>query len=61
MDDLDQREAKPAHELRGRIAQLAIEAYRSEEISRGRLLELSRDAGLCGEALLTLAEAARGG
>ena len=30
-------------ELRSKIAHLAIEAYRREEISRGRVLELSRD------------------
>ena len=30
-------------ELRSEVAHLAIEAYRREEISRGRILELSKD------------------
>lgn len=47
-------------ELRSEIARLAIEAYRREEISRGRLLELSKTLGIPGETLLELAEAARG-
>lgn len=46
-------------ELRSEIAHLAIEAYRREEISRGRLLELSKVLGIKGAKLLELAEAAR--
>jgi Zn-dependent peptidase ImmA (M78 family)/transcriptional regulator with XRE-family HTH domain len=46
-------------ELRSEIARLAIEAYWREEISRGRLLELSKILGIPGELLLELAEAAR--
>lgn len=46
-------------ELRIEIAHLAIEAYRREEISRGRVLELSRTLDMKGDILLRLAEAAR--
>ena len=42
------------------VAHLAIEAYRREEISRGRILELSETLGIPGEELLNFAEAARG-
>lgn len=47
-------------ELRGEIVHLAIEAYRREEISRGRILELSGTLGIDDDILLHLAEAARG-
>ena len=47
-------------ELRIEIAHLAIEAYRREEISRGRVLELGRALDIRGDVLLRLAEAARG-
>ncbi len=47
-------------ELRSEVAHLAIEAYRREEISRGRLLELSAILGVTGDTLLSLGEAARG-
>ena len=47
-------------ELRGEIAHLAVEAYRREEISCGRVLELSKTLGVVGDILLRLAEAARG-
>ena len=47
-------------ELRSEIAHLAIEAYRREEISRGRVLELSKTLRIDGGTLLHLAEAARG-
>ena len=46
-------------ELRIEIASLAIEAYRREEISRGRLLELSELLGTDGRELLNLGEALR--
>ena len=53
---------KPQHrdrELRSEVAHLAIEAYRREEISRGRVLELSKTLGIRGDVLLHLAEATR--
>lgn len=49
----------PDQELRGQLARLVIEAYRREEISRGRLLELSTKLGFPGSDLMDLAEAAR--
>ena len=47
-------------ELRSEIAHLTVEAYRREEISRGRVLELSKALKVRGRVLLRLAEAARG-
>ena len=46
-------------ELRSEIAHLAIEAYRLEEISRGRVLELGKMLDIEGDTLLRLAQAAR--
>ena len=48
-------------ELRRRVAQLALEAYRLEEISRGRLLDVGEVIGFDRFKLLELAEAARAG
>ena len=45
-------------DLRSEIAHLAIAAYRREEISRGRVLELSKTLGMKADILLRLAEAA---
>lgn len=51
---------QPAGEqLRHQLARLAIEAYRQEEISRGRLQELAQKLGVASEELLDLAEATR--
>ena len=47
-------------ELRSELAHLAIEAYRRDEISRGRVLELSRSLNIDGDTLLHLAQVARG-
>lgn len=49
----------PGDELTSQVAWLAIEAYRREEISRGRLLELAGPLEMPGRELLDLAEAAR--
>lgn len=59
-DDLEKQEDRRYwdRELRSEIANLAIEAFRREEISRGRLLELGRSLNFEGDRLLTLAEAA---
>ena len=46
-------------ELRGRVAHLALEAYRLGEISRGRLLDVGKTVGVDGRKLLEIAEAAR--
>ena len=47
-------------ELRSEIAHLAIEAYRRGEISRGRVLEMSKMLRVDRDILLSLAEVARG-
>ena len=61
MGDVGEREKQRYwdRELRSEIAHLAIEAYRREEISRGRVLELSKTLRIGGDTLLNLAEAAR--
>ena len=51
--------SKPVWELRTQLAHLAIEAYRREEVSQGRLREIGRKLGLPATELLELAEAAK--
>ena len=60
-EDLEGDDSKKPmdRELRRQVAGLAIEAYRREQISRGRVLELGKQLGIPGPKLLTLAEAAR--
>lgn len=60
-DDLEERPSKASfeRELISQIAYLAIEAYRREEISRGRLMEISKALKIEGLKLFELAEAAR--
>jgi Zn-dependent peptidase ImmA (M78 family)/DNA-binding XRE family transcriptional regulator len=60
-DDLEGKEGKLLmdRELRSQVTRLAIEAYRREEISRGRLLDLGKQLGIPGPKLVALAEAAR--
>ncbi|MCY4230302.1 MAG: XRE family transcriptional regulator [Alphaproteobacteria bacterium] len=62
-DDVGKRERRQYwdRELRSEIVHLAIEAYRLEEISRGRILELGKNLRIKGDTLLNLAEAARSG
>ena len=62
-DELEEPEPRRYwdRELRSEITHLAIEAYRREEISRGRLFELSKTLELDGDALLSLAQAAHEG
>lgn len=59
-DDLEKPEDKKLwdRELRNQLAHLSIEAYRREEISRGRILELGDEIGVGGNTLYELAEAA---
>ena len=60
-DDLDGHEEQKRSDrsLRSEITNLAIEAYRREEVSRGRLLDLASSLSISGQVLLGLAEAAR--
>ena len=51
--------AASEQELRSQLMRLAIEAFRQEEISRGRLLEVGRKLAIDGDELLELAEATR--
>ncbi len=53
-------EEESGRELRNQVLSLAIEAYRREEISRGRLLEIAVKLGLSSPQVAALAEAARG-
>lgn len=46
-------------ELRSQLVRLAIEAYRREEVSQGRLREIGRKVNLRATELLELAEAAK--
>lgn len=46
-------------ELRGQLVRLAIEAYRREEVSQGRLREIGRKMSLRATDFLELAEAAK--
>lgn len=59
--DVEEPEAQARwyRELRAKIVGLAIEAYRQQEISRGRLLELAQLLDIEGMELLDLAEAVR--
>ncbi|MBK1724156.1 helix-turn-helix domain-containing protein [Thiocystis violacea] len=61
LDDLDRPDSQEQQEreLKSQIVQLAIEAYRREEISRGKLLDLSKQLELSGRTLLELAEAVK--
>ena len=60
-DDLEGDEEKSLMnlELRRQVTRLAIEAYRRDEISRGRLLGLAKSLNIPGAKLVALAEAAR--
>jgi Zn-dependent peptidase ImmA (M78 family)/transcriptional regulator with XRE-family HTH domain len=61
-DDVDgdeQKSEQSDRELSWQIVHLVIEAYRREEISQGRLMEISRKLGVPGESLLDFAETAR--
>jgi len=60
-DDIGGEEGQNANrrELKLQLTRLTIEAYRREEISRGRVAEIARKIDLPGDVLLRLAEAAR--
>jgi Zn-dependent peptidase ImmA (M78 family)/transcriptional regulator with XRE-family HTH domain len=58
-DDAEEKSKKPDRELLTQVVSLAIEAFRREEISRGRVLELAKTLEVSGTQLLQLAEAAK--
>ncbi|HEY1930559.1 MAG TPA: XRE family transcriptional regulator [Acetobacteraceae bacterium] len=60
VDDFTSAPADSDQELRNQIVRLAIEAFRREEISQGRLRELARKLGIRGSDLIELAESAGG-
>jgi len=41
------------------VVHLALEAYRREEISRGKLLDISKTVNISADVMLDLAEVAR--
>jgi Zn-dependent peptidase ImmA (M78 family)/transcriptional regulator with XRE-family HTH domain len=51
----------PEQELRGQLVRLAVEAFRQEEISRGRLIEIARKLFPDPSLLVQFAEATRAG
>ena len=61
LDELEEPEDKKmwTRELRSQVVQLALEAYRREEISRGKLLDISKTVNISADVMLDLAEAAR--
>jgi Zn-dependent peptidase ImmA (M78 family)/transcriptional regulator with XRE-family HTH domain len=60
-DELEKPEDEKlwTRELRSQVAHLALEAYRREEISRGKLLDISKAVSIPANIMLDLAEAAR--
>lgn len=52
------KEAPKDRELVNQVAFLAVEAFRRDEISRGRLLDISAKLGIPGNKLVSLAKAA---
>ena len=59
-EDLEAPEDKKlwSREMRNHIVHLAIEAYRREDISKGKLLDLSKSLKIPSDKMLNLAEAA---
>ncbi|MGI9303090.1 MAG: ImmA/IrrE family metallo-endopeptidase [Gammaproteobacteria bacterium] len=60
-DDLEEREASSAadRELISQVAQLALEAFRQEQITKAKLLEIGRKLDIPNKKLMRLAEATR--
>lgn len=56
----DRHPAERDQELRAQIARLAVEAYRREEISQGRLREIAGKLAIDADGLVDLARAAHG-
>ena len=57
--DKDNQSRRPEQEFHNQLMSLAIEAFRQEKISRGRLLEIGRKLEVEGEQLLEMAETIR--
>jgi Zn-dependent peptidase ImmA (M78 family)/DNA-binding XRE family transcriptional regulator len=57
--EIPNKGASQNRELKAQIAHLAIEAFQREEISRGRLLDLSKLLELSGKELLQIAESGK--
>lgn len=57
--DKDNQPEHPEQEFRSQLIWLAVEAFRQEKISRGRLLEIGKKLEVEGEQLLETAEAVR--
>lgn len=57
-EELDAREPRPDRELKSLVTYLATEAFRQEQISRGRLLEIGHALGIPGRQLMELARTA---
>lgn len=56
LDDVSSAPDERDQELRDQVVRLAIEAFRREEISQGRLRELARQIGIRASDLIELAE-----
>jgi Zn-dependent peptidase ImmA (M78 family)/transcriptional regulator with XRE-family HTH domain len=61
-DPSDAKEEPAEQELHGQLVRLAVEAFRQEEISRGRLMEIAKKLSFSNPSVLVeFAEAARAG
>ena len=60
-DDVDESEQdeRRDRELKSHVARLAVEAYRQEEISRGKFLDIIKQLNLPGRSFIALAEATK--
>ncbi len=58
LDDLEKQQERKlwARELRNQLIHLAIEAFRQEEISKGKIFEIGEAVGMGGDKLYQLAE-----
>jgi hypothetical protein len=59
IDDLEGRDKRPDRKLDAQIVSLAVEAFRRESISKGKLREIAKLLELQAKELVTLAEAAQ--
>lgn len=59
LDDIEKPDDTCDREIKSQVVYLAAEAYRREEISKGRLLDISKKLGFSGRDLIKLAEAAK--